>query len=93
MNKDNTWKKARQLFSEYLKEQFIKEGEVIKDNFQELWEDWRGQLDDEDLDKYAEDWRMQDESKAKIKNALQAIEDAVGDDYQILELVKKLLED
>ena len=32
-------------------------------------------------------------AEEKIKNALEAINDAVGDDYQILQLVKALLRD
>jgi len=34
-----------------------------------------------------------EEERMKIKNALEAIKDAVGDDYAILETVKSILED
>ena len=43
-------------FTDYLKDQFIKTGECIKDNFEELYPTWREQLEDEDLNKFAIDW-------------------------------------
>jgi len=43
-------------FTDYLKEQFIKTGECIKDNFEEKYPTWRNELEDEELDKYAINW-------------------------------------
>ena len=43
-------------FTDFLKEQFIKEGEVDKEHFEGLWDIWYCDLEEEDLDKFAIDW-------------------------------------
>ena len=54
-----------QTFTDYLKEQFIKTGECIKDNFEDLYPIWREELDDEQLDEFANEW-----SKQRFMNAI-----------------------
>lgn len=54
-------------FSNYLKEQFIKEGEVKKENFQEEYNIWYMELEDKSLDNLAESWRIQENTK-QLKN-------------------------
>ena len=56
MTKDNKWQKAPQTFTDYLEDQFIKTGECIKDNFEDLYPAWKEELDDEELDKFAIEW-------------------------------------
>ena len=45
-------------YTDYLKEKFIAEGEVMKDNFEDLWPEWRSQLEDGDMDKFAYEWAL-----------------------------------
>ena len=45
-----------QTYTDFLKEQFIKTGECIKDNFEELYPQWRNELEDSELDEFAYQW-------------------------------------
>ena len=49
-----------QTYTDYLKEIFVQEGEVHKDNFEDLFPEWRYQLEDEEMDKYAEEWKKEE---------------------------------
>ncbi len=49
-----------QTYTDYLKEKFVQEGEVHKDNFEDLFPEWRYQLEDEEMDKYAEEWKKEE---------------------------------
>ena len=68
-------------FTEYLEQEFIKTGECIKDNFEELYPTWKEELDDDELNKFANEWKL---TTAIEKN-----------DYQMKELVdvEKLFKD
>ena len=44
-------------YTDYLKEQFVKTGEVNKDNWEDLYPEWLCQLEDEELDTYADEWK------------------------------------
>ena len=70
-----------QSFTDYLKNEFINGSMVKKDNFEELWEVWREELDDDELNKFANEWKL---TTAIEKN-----------DYQMKELVnaEKLFKD
>ena len=43
-------------YTDYLKQKFIETGEVNKENFEDLFPEWRYQLEDEEMDKFAIDW-------------------------------------
>jgi len=45
-----------QTYTDFLKEQFIKTGECIKDNFEEKYPEWRNELEDSELDEFAYQW-------------------------------------
>jgi len=49
-----------QSFTDYLKNEFINGSMVKKDNFEELWEVWREELDDDELNKFANEWKKQE---------------------------------
>ena len=48
-----------QTFTDFLKEQFIGEGRVTKENFQELYYEWYSELEDKELDKFANQWKRE----------------------------------
>lgn len=55
-----------QTFTGFLKEQFAKDGVVIKSQFQEKYDEWYIGLEDETLDNLAQSWKEQ-EDKAMLK--------------------------
>ena len=44
--------------SDYLKGQFVKTGEVNKEDWEDLYPEWLNQLEDEQLDVFAEEWKQ-----------------------------------
>ena len=70
-----------QSFTDYLKNEFINGSMVKKDNFEELWEVWKEELDDDELNKFANAWKLGTAIEKK--------------DYQMKELVnaEKLFKD
>lgn len=73
-------------FTDFLKEKFVKEGEVIKENFPEAYYDWFVELEDKQLDEYVEQWRIAENTKQlkgktkaeTLKQKAQEIERATG---------------
>ena len=55
-----------QSFTDYLKNEFINGSMVKKDNFEELWEVWKEELEDDEIDKHAIDW-ANERIKVEIK--------------------------
>ena len=47
-------------YTDFLKSKFIETGEVMKDNFEDLWPTWRDELEDEEMDKFAEEWKKEE---------------------------------
>ena len=72
-----------QTFTDYLKEQFIETGEVNKENFEDLFPEWRYQLEDEEMDKYAEEWKAEE-----VKTWVELADTAISE----LQKIKGLLE-
>jgi hypothetical protein len=52
-----------QSFTDYLKNEFINGSMVKKDNFEELWEVWKEELDDDELNKLANEWKAEEVKK------------------------------
>ena len=71
-------------FTDYLKEQFVQTGEVHKDNWEDLYPEWLNQLEDEDLDKMAEEWetiknnKKMEEIRGMRKSNVWRVDGAVG---------------
>ena len=70
-------------FTDYLKDQFIKTGECIKDNFEDLYPAWKNELDDDELNKFANEWTNK-QSEKLIEVAGEAIKE--------LQIIKGLAE-
>ena len=47
-------------FTNYLEQEFIKTGECIKDNFEDKYPTWKEELDDDELNKFANEWKKQE---------------------------------
>ena len=70
-------------YTDYIKEQFIKTGECIKDNFEEKYPTWREELDDSKLDEFANEWRNKE-----LKKWVELTDKAI----QELQTIKSLVE-
>ena len=70
-------------YTDYLKDQFIKTGECIKDNFEDLYPAWKEELDDSELDEFANEWRNKE-----LKKWVELTDKAI----QELQTIKSLVE-
>ena len=70
-------------YTDYLKQKFIKTGECIKDNFEEKYPTWREELDDSELDEFANEWRNKE-----LKKWVELTDKAI----QELQTIKSLVE-
>ena len=63
-------------FTNYLEQEFIKTGECIKDNFEELYPTWKEELDDDELNKFANEWKKQE--LINVFEAIKKVEISAG---------------
>ena len=63
-------------FTEYLEQEFIKTGECIKDNFEDKYPTWREELDDDELNKFANEWKKQE--LINVFEAIKKVEISAG---------------
>ena len=63
-------------FTNYLEQEFIKTGECIKDNFEEKYPTWREELDDDELNKFANEWKKQE--LINVFEAIKKVEISAG---------------
>ena len=63
-------------FTNYLEQEFIKTGECIKDNFEDKYPTWREELDDDELNKFANEWKKQE--LINVFEAIKKVEISAG---------------
>ena len=63
-------------FTNYLEQEFIKTGECIKDNFEEKYPTWKEELDDDELNKFANEWKKQE--LINVFEAIKKVEISAG---------------
>ena len=63
-------------FTEYLEQEFIKTGECIKDNFEDKYPTWKEELDDDELNKFANEWKKQE--LINVFEAIKKVEISAG---------------
>ena len=70
-------------FTDYLKAQFVETGEVNKEDWEDLYPEWLNQLEDEQLDVFAEEWKMQE-----LKKWVELADTAIKELQKIKSLLK-----
>ena len=63
-------------FTNYLEQEFIKTGECIKDNFEDKYPTWKEELDDDELNKFANEWKKQE--LINVFEAIKKVEISAG---------------
>ena len=63
-------------FTNYLEQEFIKTGECIKDNFEDKYPPWKEELDDDELNKFANEWKKQE--LINVFEAIKKVEISAG---------------